>query len=109
MEVREVSTEEGVRSVYPVVRQLRTHLDEEEWFVAAVGRMRPEGYQLVAAYDDGGRQPGWGGGFPRLRDASVREDPVRRRPCGRREHSLSAVLFVDSRMLPCSRRHGPES
>lgn len=51
MEVREVSTEEEVRAVSPVVLQLRTHLGEEE-LVSAVGRMRRgEGYRLIAAYD----------------------------------------------------------
>jgi hypothetical protein len=42
VEVREVSAEEEVRAVSPVVRQLRTHLSEEE-LVSAVERMRPEG------------------------------------------------------------------
>lgn len=54
MEVREVTTEEEVRALHPVVRQLRTHLDEEEEFVVVVGRMRPEGYRLAAAYDERG-------------------------------------------------------
>jgi len=54
MEVREVTTEGGVRAVYPVVRQLRTHLTDEEGFVSAVGRMRKEGYRLAAVYRDGG-------------------------------------------------------
>ena len=51
LEVREVSTEEELRAVSPIVIQLRTHLGEEE-LVAAVGRMRREGYRLIAAYDD---------------------------------------------------------
>ncbi len=60
MEVREVSTAEGVRAVYPVVRQPRTHLGEEE-LVSAVGRMRPEGYRLAAAYDEEGNPVGAAG------------------------------------------------
>ncbi len=63
VEVREVSTEEGVRAVSPVVLQLRTHLSEEE-LVSAVGRMRREsGYRLIAAYDDGGGDPVGAAGF----------------------------------------------
>jgi GNAT superfamily N-acetyltransferase len=60
VEVKEVSTEEGVRAVSPVVLQLRTHLSEEE-LVAAVGRMRREGYRLIAAYDEGGDPVGAAG------------------------------------------------
>jgi GNAT superfamily N-acetyltransferase len=64
MVVREVSTEEELRDVSPVVLQLRTHLGEEE-LVAAVGRMRREGgYRLIAAYDDdGGGGPVGAAGF----------------------------------------------
>lgn len=65
MEVREVSTEEEVRAVSPVVLQLRTHLGEEE-LVSAVARMRrEEGYRLIAAYDedDGGGDPVGAAGF----------------------------------------------
>ena len=60
VEVREVSTEEGVRAVSPVVRQLRTHLSEER-LVAAVGRMRREGYRIIAAYDERGDPVGAAG------------------------------------------------
>ncbi|MGH3086357.1 MAG: GNAT family N-acetyltransferase [Rubrobacteraceae bacterium] len=52
MEVREVSSEEEVRKTYPVMRQLRSHLAEDE-YVSAVERMRGEGYRLAAAFDDG--------------------------------------------------------
>ena len=63
MEVREVSTGGEVRALYPLVRQLRTHLTEEG-FVSAVGRMRPRGYRLAAAYDDeGGGRPVGAAGF----------------------------------------------
>ena len=62
MEVKEVSTEEGVPAVSPVVLQLRTHLSEEE-LLAAVGRMRREGYRLIAAYDDEGGDPVGAAGF----------------------------------------------
>lgn len=48
IEVREAVTEAEVRAAYPVMRQLRPHLSEEE-FVATVGRMRGEGYRLAVA------------------------------------------------------------
>lgn len=61
MEVREISTEKGVRSVYSILRQLRTHLDEEEGFVSAIARMRSEGYRLIASYDEEGKPVGAAG------------------------------------------------
>ena len=63
MEVREVSTEEEVRAVSPVVLQLRTHLSQEE-MVSAVERMRREaGFRLIAAYGDEGGGPVGAAGF----------------------------------------------
>lgn len=50
IEVREILAEEETRTVYPVMKQLRPHLSEDE-FVSAVGRMREEDYRLAAAYD----------------------------------------------------------
>jgi GNAT superfamily N-acetyltransferase len=62
VEVKEVSTEEEVRAVSPVVLQLRTHLSKGE-LVSAVSRMRREGYRLIAAYDDEGGDPVGAAGF----------------------------------------------
>ncbi|WP_205544210.1 GNAT family N-acetyltransferase [Rubrobacter indicoceani] len=59
IEVRETTTEAETRAVYPVMRQLRPHLDEDD-FVEAVGRMRGEGYRLAAACS-GGRPVGAAG------------------------------------------------
>ena len=63
MEVKEITTDRGVRAVYPVVRQLRTHLEDVEAFVSAVGRMRREGYRLAAAYREGVGDPVGAAGF----------------------------------------------
>ena len=64
MEVREIETEEGLRAIYPVVRELRTHLEDEEGFLAAVGRMREAGYRITAAYrDEGEGDPVGAAGF----------------------------------------------
>lgn len=40
-----------LRMAYPVMRELRPHLSNECEFVAAVERMRPQGYGLVGAFD----------------------------------------------------------
>lgn len=48
MEIREVP-EDKVRATYPVMSQLRFHLSEED-YVAAVGRMRGEGYRLATVF-----------------------------------------------------------
>ena len=45
------------------MRQLRTHLTDEEGFVSAVGRMRKGGYRLVAAHRDGEGAPVGAAGF----------------------------------------------
>ncbi len=45
-------SDEEVAATYPVMRQLRPHL-EEEGYVERVGRMRGEGYRLAAVLDDG--------------------------------------------------------
>jgi GNAT superfamily N-acetyltransferase len=63
VEVREIETEEGLRALYPVMRELRTHLEDEGGFVAAAGRMRAGGYRLIAAYDDEGGGPVGAAGF----------------------------------------------
>ncbi|MGI8540839.1 MAG: GNAT family N-acetyltransferase, partial [Rubrobacteraceae bacterium] len=60
MEIREAFSEEEFRTIYPVMRQLRTHLSESE-YLSMVERMRGEGYRLAAAYDDGGKVVGAAG------------------------------------------------
>lgn len=52
MEIREVFSEAEVRTAYPIMSELRTHLSEDG-YLSAVERMRGEGYRLVGAYDDG--------------------------------------------------------
>lgn len=53
MEIREALSEKEVRATYPTMRQLRTHLSEDE-YVSAVERMREEGYRLAAAFGEKG-------------------------------------------------------
>jgi len=60
VEIREAFSEEEFRTIYPVMRQLRTHLSESE-YLSMVERMRGEGYRLAAAYDDGGKVVGAAG------------------------------------------------
>lgn len=52
MTIHEARTPAQVRACYPVMRQLRSHLDEER-FVEQVARQRDEGYRLVYVEEDG--------------------------------------------------------
>lgn len=52
MDIRELTTEEEIRTAWPVMRELRGHLDEET-FMQRVAEMRPSGYRLLAAEEDG--------------------------------------------------------
>ncbi len=49
-EVREILSDAEVASTFPVMRQLRSHL-EETGYVERVGRMRRDGYRLAAVVD----------------------------------------------------------
>ena len=51
MNIRELTTEEEFRAAWPVMRELRDHLDEET-FMQRVAQMRPSGYRLLAAEDE---------------------------------------------------------
>lgn len=52
MDVVELTTEEQWREAFPVMLELRTHLDEDT-FVAMLREMAPQGYRLLAVRDDG--------------------------------------------------------
>ncbi|QLG28663.1 GNAT family N-acetyltransferase [Halorarum halophilum] len=51
MNVREVETDAERAEVFPVLTELRSHLDREE-FEALYEEMAAEGYRLFAGYDD---------------------------------------------------------
>ena len=51
-EIRELKTAEEWKVAFPVMKQLRTHLDLEE-FVALVTGMKPQGYRMFALFDNG--------------------------------------------------------
>lgn len=51
-EIRELKTAEEWKLAFPVMKQLRTHLNLEE-FVALVTDMQPQGYRLLALIDNG--------------------------------------------------------
>ncbi len=53
MEVVELTTEDQWREAFPVMRELRTHLEEAS-FVELVREMTPQGYRLLAVRDGGG-------------------------------------------------------
>jgi len=46
-----LETEEEVRSAFPVMRELRTHLDEETYVALVREAQEKEGYKLAALYD----------------------------------------------------------
>lgn len=53
MELVELTTEAQWREAFPVMHELRMHLDEDT-FVAMLCEMVPQGYRLLAVRDDGG-------------------------------------------------------
>lgn len=53
-EILFAESEEDIRGCYPVMRQLRPHLDDEQKFIAQVKRQIEEGYNL-AYLQEGGR------------------------------------------------------
>lgn len=54
MRIDELTTEAEWREAFPVMRELRTHLDEAT-FLDLMRTMKPEGYRLLAARDDQGK------------------------------------------------------
>lgn len=50
--LRDVDTEAQLRACYPVMKELRPHLQTEDEFVARVGRQRLEGYRILAAWQE---------------------------------------------------------
>ena len=50
--IREIESDEDVRRSYPVMRQLRPHLEEDE-YVARVRSQRAAGYRLAVVEEDG--------------------------------------------------------
>lgn len=53
MEIVELETEEHYREAFPVMKELRTHLEEEQ-FLSLTADMVWDGYRLFAARDDHG-------------------------------------------------------
>ncbi len=54
MQITEALTAEAVARCFPVMRQLRTHFDDEETFVAQVERQRRGGYRMAFVKDETG-------------------------------------------------------
>jgi GNAT superfamily N-acetyltransferase len=52
MRVMELITNEELREAYPIMKQLRTHLDEDG-YLNLLAEMAAQGYRLLALYDDG--------------------------------------------------------
>jgi len=52
-QLKDVDTEEQLRACYPVMKELRPHLESEEEFVARATRQAAQGYRILAAWDGG--------------------------------------------------------
>ena len=52
-ELKDVETVEQLRACYPVMKELRPHLQTEEEFVTRVTRMNGQGYRILAAWEGG--------------------------------------------------------
>ena len=52
MEIRELLTDEEMSVAYPVMHELRDHLDESK-YLELLAEMRERGYRLIAAEEDG--------------------------------------------------------
>ncbi|MFS2135693.1 GNAT family N-acetyltransferase [Duganella sp. Dugasp56] len=52
-QLRDVETEDQLRACYPVMKELRPHLETEEEFVARATRQAAQGYRILAAWDGG--------------------------------------------------------
>jgi GNAT superfamily N-acetyltransferase len=50
-DIRELSSDEEIREAFPIVAELRDHLDEAQ-YLDLYERMAEEGYRLFAVYDD---------------------------------------------------------
>ena len=71
LDIVELTTEEQWREAFPVMLELRTHLDEDT-FVAMLREMAPQGYRLLAVREDWGDQ---GAGWHRLPDQPLLWSP----------------------------------
>jgi len=52
MDIVELTAESDLRAAFPVMRQLRSHLDEDR-YLALLRTMMPRGYRLLAVRDGG--------------------------------------------------------
>jgi GNAT superfamily N-acetyltransferase len=52
--IKEALTAEEIARCFPVMRQLRTHFEDEATFVAQVERQRSEGYRMAFLQDENG-------------------------------------------------------
>ena len=52
MNIRELLTDEDFDAAYPVMHELRDHLDESK-YLELLTEMRKEGYRMIAVEDDG--------------------------------------------------------
>jgi GNAT superfamily N-acetyltransferase len=111
-EIRELGPEE-TELAFEAMRALRPHQGERERFVERVNEVqRPEGYRLVAALADGGRQAGAVAGFRVAHNLAwghhVYVDDLSTHPESRRQGLAGALmdwLLEEARRLRCDALH----
>ncbi|MBA3833980.1 MAG: GNAT family N-acetyltransferase [Chthoniobacterales bacterium] len=54
LKIAEAQTSREIARCFPVMRQLRTHFEDEQTFVAQVQRQRADGFRLASLEDDEG-------------------------------------------------------
>jgi GNAT superfamily N-acetyltransferase len=52
IDIQELTSEQDWKSAYPIMKQLRTHLSEEEYLTLVQEATEKENYRLVALYDN---------------------------------------------------------
>lgn len=107
IEIRPVATDAQLRAVWPVVQQLRPHLDEDAFVVQSL-RQLTAGFMATALYDDGSARAfaGWrvlemlATGKQLYVDDLVTDETVRSRGHGK---AMLDWLKFEAKRLGCAR------
>lgn len=111
-EVRELGPEDTI-AAFAAMAELRTHLTSPDEFVRRVNELqRPEGYRLVASFDDGAEQASAVAGFRLGHNLALGhhlyvDDLVTREEARKQGHAeaLMAWLFEEARRVGCDQLH----
>ncbi len=53
LQIKEIIDESGLRSVFPLMQQLRPHLADADEFITRWQRQKQDSYQIIALYETG--------------------------------------------------------